>query len=174
MIFMANSFKTNDLTKIGMFAAFMFVATWIHIPIYIGYSSMIHLGTAALLISSTLLKPKHAFLAAAIGMSLFDLLDPAFIAWAPFTFIIKGSMAFVVSFWISKNGHGLRPYLIAFSIGALISVVGYYIAGSLIVGNWIAPLTHIPNSLITSAIGIAISIPLSISIGKVSKKISRA
>lgn len=170
---MANSFKTNDLTKIGMFAAFMFVATWIHIPMYIGYSSMIHLGTAALLVSATLLKPKHAFWAAAIGMGLFDLADPAFIVWAPFTFVIKGCMAFVVAFWLFKNGHRLIQYLFAFSIGAIISVVGYYIAGSIIVGSWIAPLSHIPNSLITSAIGIAIALPISISMKKVSKKLIR-
>jgi len=152
--------KIKDLTLIGMFASFMFVATWIHIPINLGYASMIHLGTAALLISSVFLTPKQSFFAAAIGMSLFDLLDPTFIIWAPFTFIIKGSMAFVVSWWIHNHSAKIQNKIIAFAIGSLISVAGYYLAGSILLMDFRTPLTHIPSSLITSSIGILITLPI--------------
>lgn len=156
--------KLKEVALVGVMASLIFVGTYIHIPIQIGYASMIHLGTAALLIVATVLEPKSAFLAAAIGMTIFDVIDPAFIVWAPFTFIIKGLMAYVVSKMIRSLKRTQANKLIAFAVGSVISVVGYYLAGCIIIGDMITPISHIPSALTTSIIGIIIALPISIGV----------
>lgn len=166
--------KLKNMVMVGVMAAIIFVATWIHIPIQIGYASMIHLGTAALLIVAVILEPKEAFLAAAIGMGLFDVMDPAFVVWAPFTFVIKGLMAFVVSYYIHKKPETALHKLIAFALGSVISIGGYYLAGCIIIGDMITPISHIPSAVTTSIIGIILAMPLSAGVKASLKSIDKS
>ena len=84
-------------------------------------------------------------------MGLFDLLS-GWTAWAPFTFIIVAIMGYVVGA-ITEKHHGLGFDALAIAAACVIKVVGYYIAESIIYGNWIAPVTSIPGNLVQ--IGVA-------------------
>ena len=51
-------------------------------------------------------------------------------------------------------------------MGAAWTLGGYIVAWTMVIGKFEAALLNIPSSLITSGVGIAIAIPLSISLQK--------
>ncbi|GAA0178281.1 ECF transporter S component [Clostridium sediminicola] len=161
---MKKNFNVFRLVIIGLMAAICFVCTWIHIPISIGgFNSMIHLGTTAIFILAIIVG-KDAGIAAAIGMSLFDIMDPAFAYWAPFTFIIKGLTGYfvgLIAFSNDSNGNNLLKNVIAFIAGGLISLVGYFLAGIFIYQSVAVSFAHTSTSVISTSIGIIITIPIS-------------
>ncbi len=161
---MKKNINVFRLVMISLMAAICYVCTWIHIPITLGGSnSMITLGTTALFIIAVLIG-KDAGIAAAIGMSLFDIMDPAFAYWAPFTFVIKGLTGYVVG-WIAfsqnSKGNNLSKNIIAFVAGGLVSLIGYFAAGIFIYQSIAVSFAHTSTSIITTIIGIIITIPLS-------------
>ncbi|WP_461204814.1 ECF transporter S component [Clostridium sp. DL1XJH146] len=167
---MEKNLNVFKLVIISLMAAICYVCTWIHIPISIGgFNSMIHLGTTAIFIIAIIIG-KDAGIAAAIGMSLFDIMDPAFAFWAPFTFVIKGLTGYVVG-WIAfsnnNKGNNLLTNIIAFVAGGLVSLLGYFAAGVLIYQSVAISFAHSSTSVITTIIGILVTIPLS----KVIKKL---
>lgn len=163
-----SKFKTLDIVEIGLMAALMFVSTYINIPFYVGGTkSMIHLGTVVLFISAILMKKEKAALAAAIGFALFDGLSP-YLIFAPFTFVIKGGMAYIASAIALRknyNGNNIVNNIFAFIVAGLFNIFGYFVADSVIYNSFIIAAGHIPSSVITTIIGIVVAIPL----GKVLK-----
>lgn len=151
------------LTSVGILAALCFVATYIHIPVNFGGSNaMIHLGTTAIYLSAVLLG-KDAGWAGAIGCALFDILDPAYAAWVIPTFIIKGLQGYTagrISFMGNKKGSSFTQNLLAFTAGAIVSLAGYFLVDWLVFYNLPVALQKTAASLITSAIGIGVSIIL--------------
>lgn len=161
---MKKNFNVFRLVIIGLMAAICFTCTWIHIPIAIGgFNSMIHLGTTAIFILAIIVG-KDAGIAAAIGMSLFDIMDPAFAYWAPFTFIIKGLTGYIVG-WIAfskdSNGNNMLKNIFAFTAGGLVSLFGYFLAGTLIYQSIAISFAHTSTSIISTSVGIIITIPIS-------------
>jgi len=151
----------NRIIFIALFMAINFILTFIHIPVG---PSMLHLGTLALFITALFLKPFDAALACGLGMFLFDLFG-GYANYAIPTLIIKGLMAFVVALIVRKGRPSCESVgmnLFAYIIGAIISLVGYYFVNAFFAGNFIAPLSRIPGSLLTSVIGIIISLPVGV------------
>ncbi|WP_066497111.1 ECF transporter S component [Abyssisolibacter fermentans] len=166
-----NRWTTRRIVILALLAAFNLVATFINIPIG---ASMMHLGTTALFITALLLNPIDAAIASGGGMFLFDIIG-GFVAYAPFTLIIKGAMAFVVSLIVHKyEGNGLRMKvnLFAYIIGGIVSLVGYYFTNVFFLGNFIAPLSKIPGSLLTTTVGIIIALPIGIQVKKAYMKLN--
>ena len=105
----------------GVAAAFVFIATELHIPTAIGY---INLGDAVILLSSFVLGP-FAFFPAAIGSALGDLLA-GYAQYIVPTFIIKGLMGLVAGFILKSGNTGIVRKLLAGVIAEIIMIAGYF------------------------------------------------
>lgn len=156
---------TRRIVLVGLFIALNMAATYVHIPIG---SSMMHLGTTTLFITALILNPMDSAIAAGGGMFLFDIFG-GFLAYAPFTLIIKGLMAFVVAKIAQRkdyNGYNLGVNFVAYIMGGIISLIGYYLTNVYFTGNFIAPIAKIPGSILTSMVGILIALPIGTKIKK--------
>ncbi|MBF8983230.1 ECF transporter S component [Lutibacter sp. B2] len=161
----SQKYSTKRIVRLALFIAINMVATYIHIPIG---PSMMHLGTTTLFITALILNPIDSAIAAGGGMFLFDLLGGYF-SYAPFTLVIKGIMAFVVAKIVQRkdyNSENMTVNFIAYVVGGIISLVGYYLTNVYFTGNFIAPLAKIPGSLLTTSVGIIIALPIGIQIKK--------
>lgn len=153
--------KTVDIVQVALMAAIAFVVTYV-IEIPVGTKAVLHLGDTIVFAGAILLGKKKAALAAALGMGLFDLLSP-YAIWAPFTFVIKGVMAYIaasIAFRNGYNGENLFNNILGFIIAGLWMILGYYIAGGIIYGSFITAIGDIPGNIIQVAAGIVVSIPL--------------
>ena len=161
----SQKYSTKRIVRLGLFIAINMAATYIHIPIGPG---MLHLGTTTLFITALILNPIDSAIAAGGGMFLFDLLG-GYLMYAPFTLVIKGIMAFIVAKIVQSkdfNGENMMVNFIAYVVGGIISLGGYYLTNVYFTGNFIAPLAKIPGSLLTTSIGIIITLPIGIQIKK--------
>ena len=163
---------TNKLVMMAMFAALIFLGTYIHIEIPIGGGvSMIHLGTTVIFIVAVLIGEKAA-LPAAIGSALMDALTPAFALWVIPTFIIKGATGYVagkVAFMNGKEGKSTIQNIIGFILGGIVSLLGYFIVNWAIFKGWQGAVTSLLTSITTTAIGVFIAIPLSMALKSATK-----
>ncbi|WP_026896117.1 ECF transporter S component [Clostridiisalibacter paucivorans] len=161
---------TRRIVLLGLFIAVNMAATYIHIPIG---PSMMHLGTATLFITALILNPMDSAIASGGGMFLFDIFG-GFFSYAPFTLIIKGAMAYIVAN-ISQsrkfNGENIYMNAFAYFVGGIISLVGYYFTNVYFSGNFVAPLSKIPGSILTTSVGIIIALPIGIQVKKGFKKL---
>ena len=148
-----------------MFAALCFIGTYIHIPISLGsYNSMIHLGTTMIFLAAVFMGP-DAGLAGGIGCALFDALDPRFSLYIIPTLIIKGLTGYVagkIAFSMSKQGNSTKLNILSFIAGGIVSLVGYFIVNWILFKGWYGAVLSLSTSIITTALGIIITIPLSI------------
>lgn len=168
--------KTRSIILTALMIALIFVAgSLLKIPTYNG---MIQFGDCMLLVAGVILMPKEAFITGALGMSLIDA-TAGYTLWIPFTFIIKGLMAWSVSL-ISHKYNSKQTDLLAFIVGVIISLVGYFIANAImggvilgVVSGFTASILyaagHFIGDLIPLIVAIVIAIPLSIAIKKIIK-----
>lgn len=151
--------NTKKIVIIGLLAALTFAGTYIHIPLpFLGPNSMMHLGTTMIYISAVLIGPDAGW-AGGIGCALFDLLSMP--VYAGPTFIIKGLQGYAsgkIAFAGKKEGNSLIQNLIGFILGAVISLVGYFIVDVILYANYKTALTSTIGSLLTSDIGIVFSL----------------
>jgi uncharacterized membrane protein len=125
-----SKFSVYDMAVVGVMAAIIFVITYfIKIPIATpAGNTMIKLANAFCLMAGILFGGLRGGLAAGIGSMLYDLLDPLYIASAPYTLVFFFLMAFVCG----KIGNLKRKedgsLNIAFVIlGSFTGAVTYYI-----------------------------------------------
>lgn len=170
--------KTKKIVFTGLFAALVFLGTYIHIPIYYpGGKTMIHLGTTVIFLGAIFLG-KYAGLAGGIGSGLYDLMDPAYASIAIFTFIIKGLTGYVagkVAFSGNRKGNKQFINIIGFILGGITSLVGYFLLNLYLYGLPGAVL-RLSSSLITTGIAIVItsilSIPMKVLLNKSGMKLN--
>lgn len=96
---------TRKLTLLALFTALVYVSTrffQIQIPTPFG-NTMFHLGNVLCVLSGLILGPVYGGIAAGLGSALFDLFDPIYLVYAPFTFAFKFLMAFVAGKVYEKN-----------------------------------------------------------------------
>ena len=169
--------RVYTLVLTGVMAALVMAATSffkIPVPATNGY---VHLGDALIFLSVLVLGRRNGTIAAASGSALADLLG-GYAHWAPWTFVIKGLMAFVAATILysgsqnkersGQTGSPSRPdkikEAIAFTAGGLVMMAGYFIAQRFIYGNFAAPLAALPGNIAQTAAGVIIaeaaSIPL--------------
>ena len=143
--------KTFQLVINAMFVALTFAATWlinIRLPL-IGSGGLIHMGNVPLFIGAMLFGRKTGAIAGAFGMALFDLMS-GWTAWAPFTFIIVGTMGYIVGYIAEKEPfkHATTNNVTSVVLATIVKVVGYYCAEGILYGNWIVPIGSIPGNII--------------------------
>jgi len=167
-----NKQKTNtrDLVETALLIALVFVATrFINIRLPISSNGgLVHLGNTMLFISSIVFGKKKGAIAGAFGMGLFDLLSEWAI-WAPFTFIVRGIMGYIIGSiaWSNgKKGNNTIINIVGIIISGIWMIFGYYITEVILYGNYITPLGSIPGNITQIVVGLIIGVP----IAKVLKK----
>lgn len=153
-----------DVTVSGLLIALVFVATEfvnIRLPISVN-GGLIHLGNVMLFVSAILFGRKKGALAGAFGMGLFDIVS-GWMAWTPFTFIIRGIMGYIIGTIANnknKNGSSFLYNLMAILAGGIWMIMGYYLTEVILYGNWLSPMTSITGNIIQIAIGAVVGLPL--------------
>lgn len=139
--------RIKNMTFTGIMAALITIMTAYicHIPVG-SNGGYIHFGDSLIYLAAVLLPKPYAFVAAAIGGGLADLLTAPM--WAIATIIIK--MLIVVPF-TNKSHKIITPRnVIATLIAYVISTLGYYVAEYILFGTWSVFLVSIISSSIQS------------------------
>lgn len=148
---------TKDIVLTGLLTAIVFSATMfinIRLPISIN-GGLIHMGNIALFLTAFLFGKKKGAIAGAFGMGLFDILS-GWTAWAPFTFVIRGVMGYVIgsiSHANNKEGVNALYNIIAIILGGIWMIAGYYMTEVILYGNWMTPATSIPGNIVQIVFG---------------------
>ncbi|MCR8745103.1 ECF transporter S component [Romboutsia lituseburensis] len=155
---------TRDLVETALLIALVFIATrFINIRLPIASSGgLVHLGNTMLFIAAIVFGKKKGAIAGAFGMGLFDLLSEWAI-WAPFTFVVRGIMGYIIGqvAWSNgKNGNNVVTNIIAIILSGVWMIFGYYITEIILYGNHIKALASIPGNVTQIIIGIIIGIPV--------------
>ncbi|MEW9124394.1 MAG: ECF transporter S component [Thermotaleaceae bacterium] len=156
--------KTKDLVVTSLLIALVFIATKfinLRLPISIN-GGLIHLGNTMLFTAALVFGKKKGAAAGAVGMGLFDVVS-GWMLWAPFTFIIRGIMGYMIgsiAYAKGRNGNHMLWNLIAIFFSGLWMIGGYYITEGVLYGNWIAPVTSIPGNVLQILMGILLGLPL--------------
>lgn len=133
---MKTKIKTRSLVLAALFAAFICITISIHIPT--GFNGgYVHLGDTFIYLAAVLLPTPYAMLAAGIGAGLADALAGG-MTWVLPTIIIKPIM---VLFFTSKRDSIIcKKNVLAIVIAGIVGWFGYYLAGAVISGSFVAPL----------------------------------
>lgn len=168
-----NNNTTKTLVINALFIALTLVATMfinIRLPI-MGNGGLIHLGNVPLFIAAFIFGKKTGAIAGAFGMGMFDLLS-GWTAWAPFTFIIVGSMGWVAGLISEKiTEKRTLAYVLAIIAALVIKIVGYYFAEVILYHNWVVPLGSIPGNVMQVVIAGIIVLPFVERLRKIAVKI---
>jgi uncharacterized membrane protein len=176
-----STIDTLSLIQVGLMAALTYIATSM-IAIPVGNGAVLHLGDTVVFLAAVLLGKKKAAVAAAIGMTLFDVLS-GYMIWAPFTLIIKGVMAYIAGTIAYRKGYEGKNFfnnLIAFVVAGVFMIGGYFVAGgilnhyaygapTLLSGFTIALIKEAPFNVLQISAGMAIALPLATPLKKMLK-----
>lgn len=161
---MKENIKTRNLVITALFAALIYVITaFLHIPT--GFNGgYIHLGDILIYLSAVLLPTPYAMISAAIGAGLSDALSGGML-WVLPTIIIKPVM---VLFFTSKDNNIIcKRNISAVFLAGIVGWLGYYLAGAIISGNFIAPLATFFMELIQPIASGIIFLMLSYSLDRI-------
>lgn len=151
----------------GLWVAVVTVVTMavaIPIPLTQGY---VNLGDAAVFLGAFLLGRKYGTAAAGIGSAFADLLL-SYVAFAPFTLVIKAGMAFIFATFLKFSEGKIRPdgpkipakHFVGIAVATVWMAGGYYAAEWFITGNRMVPIVSIPWNLLQGLLGGAIALGL--------------
>lgn len=167
--------KTIDIVQIGIMGAIIYIATYL-IKIPVGHSAVFHIGDSMVYLAAILLGKKKGFIAAALGMTIFDLTTPYFF-WAPFTLIIKGGMAYLTAVIAYRKGYSGDDFwnnLFAFVVAGVWMVLGYLVSGFLVykltTNSPLVAFADVPANIGQVIVGIALALPLSLALARKNKK----
>ncbi|MCI9627593.1 MAG: TIGR04002 family protein [Clostridia bacterium] len=159
---------TKNLVLAALFAALTFVLTayFFHVPVGVN-GGYIHFGDSMIYLAASILPLPYAMAAGAIGAGLSDLMSGGAM-WVVPTVIIKALMAAMFS---AKQDKVLgKRNTLALIPAALICLVGYYLAESIIMGNFLVGLPSAPLTLIQSAGSSALYVLLALAFDKAKLK----
>lgn len=157
--------STKDLVTSALLIALVFISTAfinIKLPI-VSSGGLVHFGTVMLFIAAILFGKGKGAVAGAVGMALFDLTS-GWAAWAPFTFVVRGVMGYIlgkIAYSKNKEGNSILFNLIGIVISSIWMIIGYYITEVILYGNWLSPVSSIPGNLTQIVVGTIVAIPVS-------------
>ncbi len=167
------NFSVYDIALLAVFAALVFASNWLSfpIPVAVGDISRIHLGNVFCLLCGFILGPLFGGLASGTGAALYDLMNPAYIASAPFTFLFKFLLAAVcglVAYAGGKKAENHWQNCVAAVCGSLTYMVLYlgksFIQGILLGSELGTVLTSVATkaaaSGVNAVLAVVISVPL--------------
>lgn len=154
--------NTKDIVISGLLIALVCVSTFIGFNFTGTDGGYAHLGNVTFFMIAIVFGKRKGAIAGAFGMGLFDLLSP-YAIWAPFTFIIRGIMGYIIgSFaWAKgREGDSIVWNLIGIFISSIWMLIGYYFTEVILYGNWIQAVTSIPGNLLQLVVGVILGLPL--------------
>lgn len=159
------NYKTKKIVLNGLMTALVCIATMvIQVPTP-GTNGYVNVGDAVIFITSILFGPLAGMLAGGVGSALADLLS-GYPHWALFTLIIKGLEGYLVGIIVSKSNTISRT-IFSISIGIIVMVIGYFLAGAILKGSFIVSAASIPSNIVQGIVSMIIAIPLSLSLKNV-------
>ena len=133
--------KTYKMVLTALMAALCYIAfTYLKIPIptIAGDKTALHVGNAFCILAALLIGGTYGGVAGSLGMTIADLMDPAYISSAPKTFILKFCIGFIAGTVAHKFGHisktDKKSDLIFWSTMASIAGLGFNVIMDPIVG----------------------------------------
>lgn len=160
--------KVKDMVITSLLIGLVFIFTRfinIRLPISIN-GGLIHLGNVMLFVSAIVFGKKKGAMAGAFGMALFDIMS-GWMAWAPFTFVIRGAMGYIIgSIAEKREGKNIMYNIFGIILGGIIMIAGYYITEGILYGNWISPMTSIPGNITQIVVGALLGLPTVIALKK--------
>ena len=150
--------KTKLLVLNGLMIALVCMATMviqIPIPMTEGY---VNVGDSIIFVTSNLLGPISGMIAGGFGSALADILT-GYSHWALFTLLIKGFEGYIVGIIVRENTNLIKNIL-ATSLGVIIMVSGYLLAGTFLQGSFIVALGSVSSNMIQGIVSIIIGIPI--------------
>ena len=154
--------KTKNLVLTALSIAIVFVATSvIRVPLAPD-GGLVHLGSVALFALSVVFGKWTGAVAGSVGMAMFNL-TTEWAAWAPFTFVIRFVMGYIIGSIANMggcDGSNMKLNLLAVIVAGLWFLPASYVAGAIILSNWVIPVTHIPGNAIQIALMFVLGVPL--------------
>lgn len=133
--------KVYKIVITGLMAALCYVAfTFLKIPIptFGGDMVALHIGNAFCVLAALLLGGSYGGLAGALGMTIADLFDPAYISSAPKTFLLKFCIGLIAGLVAHKIAHITQDhdskYVFKWSLIASVAGLGFNVIMDPIVG----------------------------------------
>ena len=181
---METNTKIKEMVLTALMIALVYLSgSIIKVPTVGGF---VHIGDCMVFLSVIVLGRKNGTIASAVGMFLVDALGGYFY-WAPFTFVIKGLMAFIAGTIIekvdSKKGFTIfkKEYIFAFAIAGVFMIVGYFLAGTILaafltekiglIQGFAYAAKDIIGNIIQVTTGIVLAIPLTTIVMTAKKKV---
>ena len=162
---MRTSDKTNTIVMTAMMMCLVLVTTYTF-KIPTPFQGYVHLGDAMIFLSVLIVGKKYGAVAAAFGSALADLLG-GYVAFAPWTFVIKGLMAIAMGLCIDamvkrkKNRIRIAGVplieIIGMIIAGLVMVLGYGVADAVLAGNIMTGILSMPANCGQFAAGVIIA-----------------
>ena len=144
--------KTNTIVMTAMMMCLILITTYTF-KIPTPFQGYVHLGDAMIFLAVLVVGKKNGAIAAAFGSALADLLG-GYVAFAPWTFVIKGLMALVMGLFIdymvkrSKKTVKIAGVplieIIGMIIAGIVMVLGYGVADAVLAGNIMTGILSMP------------------------------
>lgn len=159
------NYKTKKIVLNGLMTALVCIATMvIQVPTP-GTNGYVNVGDAVIFITSILFGPLAGMLAGGVGSALADLLS-GYPHWALFTLIIKGLEGYLVGIIVNKS-NTISRNIFSISIGIVVMVIGYFLAGAILKGSFIVSAASIPSNIVQGIVSMIIAVPLALSLKNV-------
>ena len=119
--------KLSIIIAVGLMAALCYVGNYLQIKIPNGVLiARVHLGNSMCLLAGLLFGGPVGGLASGIGAMLYDLFDPVYIVSAPFTFLSKFAMGYVVG-TVAKSANRLNNKTVHMGLAAILGQMTYIV-----------------------------------------------
>lgn len=143
----------------ALFIALVTVSTMIiqiPVPMTEGY---IHFGDSMIFLIAVFFGRRNGAIAGGIGSMFADIFS-GYGHWAPFTFVIKGLMGFVVGYCSKYESKKQKFFSVGTILGVLagfvVMVGGYLIGGTILKGSFAVALTSVPSNCMQGLMGVVL------------------
>ncbi|MCL2851968.1 MAG: ECF transporter S component [Defluviitaleaceae bacterium] len=154
--------NVKNLVLTALLVAVVYMATaFINVPLAPD-GGLVHLGSVALFAISSVFGKWKGAVAGSLGMAMFNLTS-IWVVWAPFTFVIRFVMGYIIGTITHMGGHegkSLKLNLLAVLAAGLWFIPASYVAGAIILSNWAIPVTHIPGNVTQIVLMLVLGVPL--------------
>lgn len=175
---MNRSEKTYTIVMTAMMTCLVLLTTYTF-KIPTPFQGYVHLGDAMIFLSVLAVGRKNGAVAAAFGSAMADLLG-GYVAFAPWTFVIKGLMALVmgwcIDYMVKKETKTIKiagvplVEIIGMVLAGIVMVLGYGVADAVLAGNIMTGILSMPANCGQFAAGVVIASVLAAALYKTPAK----
>lgn len=146
--------KIKSLTRTSILASIVFVS--MYLLNFTLFGSALHAGSLVIVVISLAFPRREAVIASALGATLFDL-SGTFASYAPYTFIARLSLSYIVS--LSKDKKIYFQFASAI-VGSLVVCLVYFVSYLILIGGFEkSVIATIPDflQLILAVVGVIVA-----------------